>query len=166
METIDEKHKRLREVEIRWQGIRIQQLSFSNNLIFTFSLALLGFITKELLQSHLWCSPKAIFSILGFSLIGVSLLAGILTTISRLQDFRDTARLTVAKRKQFENLKLNLKLSEKDEILVARITSLRKETQAEGKITWGLFYLQLASFFAGALMTGLAIFMKMFVVNQ
>lgn len=123
------------EKYIRWQGITITQLSYSINLILTFSVAAIGFAVSLRLNENFKptsCQTYAFF--LSLILLLVSGALGIWCTINRLRDFRATARIT------------NLKRKEGNE---SELTTLRALTNKLGKKTWGIFWWQVGTFCAG-----------------
>jgi len=123
---------------VRWQGICIAQLSYSINLILTFTVAAIGFEVTLLLSKDF--SPTSWQSCL-FSISIISLLAsgalGIWCTVNRLRDFRATAKIANLKRKN----------KEEDKIRV-----LQTLTNRLGKKTWGIFWFQVGAFAAGILL--------------
>lgn len=74
---------------IRWQDYRIKQLSFSINLFLGFAIASLGFAINLLLSGKLQDSLELRLIIILWALSAV---LGSISTISRLLDFRYTAR--------------------------------------------------------------------------
>ncbi len=123
---------------IRWQGVCIAQLSYSINLILTFTVAAIGFEVTLLLNNDF--IPTSWQSCL-FSISLLSLLAsgafGIWCTVNRLRDFRATANIANLKRKKEEADKIN---------------ELRALTDNLGKKTWGIFWWQIGSFALGILL--------------
>jgi len=110
----------------RWQDYRIRQLSFSINLFLSFSVASLAYAINLKMQhpADLDLPLRAVIQIWGLSSA-----LGILATISRLLDFRYTARKLRGARKC-------------DGIMASWC----------GPVTWGLFWSQILSFVFGALM--------------
>lgn len=112
-----------RERYIRWQGIRIGQLSYSINLLLGISIASLGFVInlklrKEGFPFNLDCI------IICWS---TSTLLGFLVTFSRLLDFRYTAQ----------------KIISEDDFNTYMAKSC-------GPVSWGLFWAQIISYVIGA----------------
>ena len=128
---------------IRWQGITITQLSYSINLILTFSVAGLGFCVSLLLTESFkptTCQAYAYFSSLFLLLVSGAF--GIWCTINRLRDFRATAKICNLKRKDENNSELQ---------------GLRDLTNKLGKKTWGIFWWQIGTFSAGILILVLSV---------
>jgi len=125
---------------IRWQSIAITQLSYSINLILTFSVAAIGFIVSLLLNESFKSSvcQKHLF-ILSLIILLLSGALGVWCTINRLMDFRATARIT------------NSKYNE------AELTNLRTLTKRLGEETWGIFWCQIGSFSAGIIILVLSV---------
>lgn len=110
-----------KERYVRWQGYRIEQLSFSINLFIGLAVASIGFVISEIEKTA--CMDKHyVLLFLAFSLA-----VGIVATISRLVDFRYTV-------KKIESGNENLK----------------RLIDCAGKITWISFGLQLSSYLIGA----------------
>lgn len=74
---------------IRWQDYRIKQLSFSINLFLGFAIASLGFAINLKLAGKV---QDSLFLILVIIWWAISAAFGSISTISRLLDFRYTAR--------------------------------------------------------------------------
>jgi len=120
---------------IRWQGITITQLSYSINLILTFSVAAIGFSVSLLLNENFKptsCQAYAFF--LSLMLLLASGAIGIWCTINRQRDFRATAKITNLKRKEGHE---------------SELAELRALTNKLGKKTWGIFWWQIGTFSAG-----------------
>ena len=135
---MDDDKKIADEKFVRWQGITITQLSYSINLILSFTVAAIGFGVSLLLndsfQPTSWQS--CIFSI-SMLLLLASGAFGIWCTINRLRDFRATAKITNLKRKEGNEEEL---------------TELQTLTKKLGKKTWGIFWAQIGAFAAGILL--------------
>jgi len=128
---------------IRWQSIAITQLSYSINLILTFSVAAIGFAVSLLLNESFKPSDCQEHSfILSLIILLLSGAFGIWCTINRLRDFRATARIA------------NLKRKEGNE---AELTELRILTKRLGEKTWGIFWWQIGSFSAGIIILVLSV---------
>jgi len=128
---------------IRWQSTAITQLSYSINLILTFSVAALGFGVSLLLNESY--KPTAcqvyiyFFSLFLFLLSGAF---GIWCTINRLRDFRATAKICDLKRKDKNSIEL---------------PELRRLTRNLGKKSWKIFWWQIGTFSAGVLLMVLSV---------
>jgi hypothetical protein len=120
---------------LRWQTISINQLGFTSNLIFTVNLAILGFLVSNTMDINfiLKCEGKAFFTF-GLIILILSFLTGIIINLTRISDFRLTARAA--------------RLREKDES-DSRLEKLRQTTKFLGKLTWIIFIVQLSSFGLG-----------------
>lgn len=120
---------------IRWQGITFTQLSYSINLILTFSVAAIGFSVSLLISENFKptsCQAYAFF--LSLLLLLASGALGIWCTINRLRDFRATAKITNLKRKYGNK---------------SELANLRELTKKLGKNTWVIFWWQIGTFSAG-----------------
>ncbi len=100
---------------IRWQDIRIRQLSFSINMFLGLAVASLGFSINVTMEYRI---PLLVI-LIPFFLWLVSGISGCIATLSRLVDFRYTAK----------------KIKEGDETN----TSISK---GAGPVTWMAFYIQ------------------------
>jgi hypothetical protein len=137
-----------RERVVRWDNYRINQFSYANNLITTLNLAfLVFFISQSGLQVNDNCFMFSLQA-LTFTLLIISFLAGLMTTLNRLQDFRKTALLTKRRKKKFEH-DHNFKFHSDIEIIKSEILELEKETNQKGKNTWTLIQWQIWSFVIG-----------------
>ncbi|PZW37596.1 hypothetical protein LX95_02878 [Mesonia algae] len=115
----------------RWQLVRINQLTFINNLILGLSLGLLAYVfnfvqSDEIIFS---CIQKILFWI-GCITSLCSIALALLLALNRLKDFRKTANLV-------------RKLEKKD---LDEKNKSRQITDNLGKTTWKLFYWQIATF--------------------
>ncbi len=112
----------------RWRKIAIEQLSYTLNLTLTFTIAALGFWFALLKDTAFTpaSDAKCALWIALFSLV-ISGFLGFICTLSRLWDFRGTARRACK----------HLKAPTKGEL------------RELGDTTWVLFYLQLIAFGLG-----------------
>lgn len=127
----------------RWQGITITQLSYSINLILTFSVAALGFGVSLSLSDNFKptpCQAYAFFTSLIILLISGAF--GIWCTINRLRDFRATQKIT------------NLKCEDSNH---SELPELRALTKKLGNRTWGIFLFQIGTFSTGILILVLSV---------
>lgn len=128
---------------VRWQAITLSQLSYSINLILTFSVAALGFGVTLALNDGFEPEEGGL-AILALSLL--LLLAsgafGIWGTINRLRDFRATTAIT----RMRDN-------NEKQE----ETQKLRALARGLGRRTWGIFWWQIGTFSAGILLMVLSV---------
>ena len=113
-----------RERYARWQGYRISQLSFSINLFLTFAIASLAYVINLKLSKSI--IPIEALSPIIFWWSACAAL-GVLSTISRLLDFRHTAK--------------KIKDSGAFNTFMARWS---------GRVTWGAFWAQIITYCAGA----------------
>ena len=118
----------------RWQGIRIAQLGTCISLFLTFAVATLGFSITLLVDKDykiVECFPK--FCFLSAIVSGcLSILFGSLACLTRLRDFRITAKIV-----RFRDA----------EGYRDKIEEYRKESNCFGKRTWRRFWWQLVAFF-------------------
>lgn len=125
----------------RWHDKSMDMLTFSINLLFTISLALLGFIysfDSIELKECLLCRLFIYFCIL----------SGILATCTRMVDFKLTHKTAKKLKDKFESKGKSLSAEEAGYIDI-EIEELRKRTRCLGKITWKLFYAQVVFFLSG-----------------
>jgi hypothetical protein len=117
----------------RWQGFRIGQLGLCISLFLTFAVATLGFSINLLVQPTFpitTCFAKVFFALsLVFGLLSV--LLGSLACLTRLADFRLTAK--VARHKSDPTMKTD-------------VDRWRNDYRRLGRRTWRLFKGQLVTF--------------------
>jgi len=90
-----------------WSAQSIQQLSFSNNLLLTIAVAALGYFfgKREKVYSNLFIDLNEsidlviFFFILGSFLLALSILCGVVLSISRLYDFRLTRHISLTRKR-------------------------------------------------------------------
>lgn len=119
----------------RWQAYSITQLTFAINLVFGLSVGALGFAVS--LLRDISFIPSRCYSILfaaSLALLGISTLCGIGAVVSRLLDFRYTAR------------KIRHVEESTDGEDAHRLEAL---TDTLGKATWRLFWALLTLFILG-----------------
>lgn len=104
---MNEKLKEYKERHIRWQNFTINQFGFTNNIIITLGIAFLAFAFDKDFLSTFSISNKSVFNpkmlihlIVIFCLIA-SIGFGILTTLSRLFDFRLTRHIALTRQRYY-----------------------------------------------------------------
>lgn len=122
---------------VRWQKIAIDQLGYSVNLLLGLAVAILGFGFSMLRDKGFppGCWSKVAFTLSIFSMI-VSLASGVFCSLTRLCDFRKTARIA----------------RDRGWAPQTSLTSLRIEARELGEWTWILFRVQQISFASGTLL--------------
>jgi hypothetical protein len=134
-----------RERFIRWQAVTVAQLSYSINLILTFTVAALGFgaslLLKEPFQPGSWPLRLLLLSLLLLLAAGG---LGVWCTINRLRDFRATTKITRLRTKEGHDADAELNI-------------LRALTNKLGGRTWGIFWWQIGVFSAGIILLVLAV---------
>jgi hypothetical protein len=113
---------------IRWQKITMDQLGSAQNLVLTFAVATLGY-WFALLENREFIPASSVkcFMLVSLFAISVSAICGLVGVLTRLHDFRGTAR----RARNDEN-------------------APSKETlDVIGRLTWSLFYCQCAAFALG-----------------
>lgn len=104
----------------RWQIILIKQLGFTTNLIFSVNLVILGFLSSLIIDDDfILCNGKMLFTS-GYIILSFCFVTGVLINISRLYDFRLTAKIARIREKDSNDEKLS---------------SLRERTERLGKLT-------------------------------
>src|ERR1700759_5722313 len=101
------KLKELKEREIKWHDMSINQLSFYNNLLILLGTGFLGFAFKDsglsnyhFTLSNAMLSPTSAF--LSLVLMTISVFLGLLCGFNRLLDFRHSYKINVLRRKFYE----------------------------------------------------------------
>lgn len=134
-----------RDAYIRWQQYAITQLGYTINFIFTIASAVLGLITKELIERKIvlngneWV-PFGLFK-WAFGLLAFSTAVAVLANITRALDFRFTRRAALERLRKEE---------------MPRLKS-QEWSERWGRYTWRLFYLQIALFWFGMACLGLSV---------
>lgn len=123
---------------VRWQSITIDQLTYVINVILGFSIATIGFqLTLLLNEKFILVSWQKLIFVLSLLFLVASVVFGVLVIINRLRDFRATTK--VARKREGS--------APAEEIEPYRVLS-----RALGKKTWCLFWGQIGTFSAGALL--------------
>ena len=125
---------------IRWQATTIAQLGYAVNLTLTLATASLGFALNVVRDKDYapTCWGKC-FWMGSAVLLGASIALGVWCVLNRLRDFRQTTRTARCRE--------GVGKAETD----GGLDHLRAENRRLGKRTWTLFFLQIATFCAGAL---------------
>jgi len=120
---------------VRWQDIFLKQLGFTTNLIFTINIAVIGFLVSKITDKDfiLLCNGKALFTI-GLFILILSFISGVIINLTRLYDFKLTARTARIREKDTNDSGLN---------------DLRQTTKCIGKATWIIFKIQITLFGLG-----------------
>jgi hypothetical protein len=108
---------------VRWQDYRIRQLSFSINMFLGLAVASLGFVIKVRLEDKI----PIVIVLLPVVLWAISVFSGCVATLSRLVDFRHTAK------KIKDGGELNTFIAE-----------------WSGQVTWAAFWAQALTYLIGA----------------
>jgi hypothetical protein len=121
----------------RWQKIAIEQLGYALNLFTTLAVAELGFAVKVMIDARerLSCAASFMFHC-SLALLLVTIALGLAATITRTLDFRWTRKAIRC-------------LVEHDPVSYKTYSG---RADAIGTYTWGLFFLQLATFLATTLL--------------
>ena len=121
---------------IRWQKIAIDQLSYALNLVFTLTIATLGYWFALLKDKDFTpgCSARCAM-LLSFLTLALSAICGLACVLTRLRDFRGTAKRARS----------------------APDAPAQDELRGLGTITWGLFYIQVFSFALGVAAIAIAL---------
>lgn len=124
---------------VRWQEVTREHFAFVNNLFITIGIAILGFIFSLVTNNEFKpeCNRKLYF---GLSVIGisVSIIFGIIGTVSRLYDYKYTTK----------------KIRENNSVTAEKYKVLYR---IYGNITWCTFKIQVASFIFGVLILSIGI---------
>jgi glycosyltransferase involved in cell wall biosynthesis len=137
----DPKDDEKRDRYIRWQQLSINQLSITNNIILTLSLAFLMFLLKTNNNQQDLSSYLIIIKLISFGLLFISLIVGVLLTVNRLKDFKKTAYLIKLRRQK-----------NKSKIVGFNICQLENQLSVLGKRTWLYLYIQLWTFLMGSIL--------------
>ena len=100
-----------KERHLRWQNYTITQLGYVNNIIFTISIGFLAFaFDKEFLSTFSFMkdsvfSWKMLFYLMTIFCLTASIWYSIVTSISRLYDFRITRQITLTRMRYYSEFK-------------------------------------------------------------
>lgn len=120
---------------IRWQSQTIAQLTFAINLFAGLSVAAFGVGVSLMREPSFSPSPCYALVYLGsLAFLGISTLTGVAATLTRLLDFRATAR----------TVRLRQKVGTPTDVAFAG-----DEAKALGKATWRFFWALLLTFLLG-----------------
>lgn len=130
------KEKEEKDRFIRWQKTANDQLGYAMNLILTLSVASLGFALSLLRDSNFspGCTARCTL-LFAFLTLGLSAACGVFGTITRVRDFRGTARRAS---------------SRPDKPSKSYLDDL-------GRLTWAFFYSELLTFLLGAVLLALTL---------
>ena len=122
---------------VRWQEYTISEFTFAINLFFGLAVGALTFSITFVKNDDffLWPCLRLLF-MFGFVSLCFSVFAGCAAVVSRLMDFRLTAQKIKRKSKESNNNELGIFIY---------------KTKLLGRISWRLFWIQLATFIAGLL---------------
>lgn len=145
-EEIDKDVKGYSERYIRWQGIRITQMGFINNLFMGLAVGSLVWLGNYILTKE---QSAITFFLLSSLLFAFSLLLGFLTAWNRLKDFRVTAQI---------NRSL---VEEPSAIAIPETKSKRRKMREDaailGESSWRLLRWQIVSFVMGLILAAVAV---------
>lgn len=108
---MEDELKDYKERHIRWQNFAITQLGYTNNIITTLGIGFLAFafdkefISTFSLSSYSVFSCKMLIYLLTILFILISLGFGILTSISRLYDFKISRHVAITRQRFFDKCK-------------------------------------------------------------
>lgn len=108
---MDEKLKDYKERHIRWQNITLTQFGYTNNIILTLTIGFLAFaFDKEFLFTFSFSKDssfnlKMCFYILTILGLLISIGCGVLTSLSRLYDFRITRNIILTRQRFYDKFK-------------------------------------------------------------
>ncbi len=125
-----------RESYLRWQQIAITQLGYTINLFLTFSGTTLGFALKILMDSQTpFSGPAHCLFHFSLPLLLLSIASALLANVTRALDFRYTRRAAKERMKDGKDH-----------------DDFHHKADCYGSWTWGLFYIQTASFAVGVVL--------------
>ena len=150
----EEKEQRRHEKHVRWQEIRVTQFGYVNYLILTFAVGALVFIGSLLTDNQNGNSLRSWYFVplLAFS---VSVVFGICCAVTRLLDFRGTAKVAKFyhdKQRGYSNSSKGLETASKAE-------SCHRCTEKFGDWSWGLLWCQIIFFGVGGIASLIVLFL-------
>ena len=108
---MDEKLRDYKERHIRWQDISLTQLGYTNNILLSLTIGFLAFAFDKEFLTTLSFSKDSIFNlkmcfyILTILSLLISIGYGVLTSISRLYDFRITRHIVLTRQRFYDECK-------------------------------------------------------------
>ena len=108
---MDDKLNEYKERHVRWQDITLTQLGYTNNIILTLTIGFLAFAFDKEFLSTFSCAKDSIFSlkmcfyILTILSIIISIAYGVMTSLSRLYDFRITRHIDLTRQRFYDDCK-------------------------------------------------------------
>ena len=135
----------------RWQKIALDQLGYVVNLILVLSVASLGFAFSSLRDGSCMLGGRtACLFVLSLLVLAASVVVGIVCTILRLVDFRETKNIA-RKREQFFS-------DGKRKPEVNHLLSYRRQlVKCLDKWVWRTFYGQIGTFLVGEILLGVVL---------
>lgn len=129
---------------IRWQEVLREHVTFLNNLLLTISVGIVGFCISLLGQENFnpLYHTKFLFT-LGLGITFISIILGLVTALSRLQDFKTTV----------EKIRGEIK-----DLATSDLNEMKEVMKFYGKTTWCLFYGQLGTLFVGVFLLAFAFY--------
>ncbi len=116
-----------------WREIQRNQLTISSNIVFTFCVAVVGFIINYLLNNkNMKCPILNDLFFYSISFFLLSIISYLIMNIAKLIDYRETAKL-IKKETPFHEIS--------------------KQTYLLGKLAWWLFILEIIFAFFGLLVS-------------
>lgn len=124
---------------IRWQNLRITQLSFANNLFIGLAIGLIAYLLNMIKDYNQPLNQlEKFFFWVGGILLLISIGFGIYVVINRLEDFRITTKIARERVKNEKDKKID-------------IDTLRETSFDLGNNTWQAFIWQVVLFIVGFL---------------
>lgn len=122
---------------VRWQSVLRDHVSFVNNLLLTISVAVVGFLISILAEKDFYphCGEKVLFT-MGLITIFTSIICGLISTISRLIDFRTT----------LDKIKNEINHSSKE-----GLQDQKELIKLYGAVTWVFLYSQIGTLILGSI---------------
>ena len=105
---MNEKLKDYKERHIRWQNSTINQFGYTNNIIITIGIAFLAFAFDKDFLSTFSISKESVFNlkmlihVIIIICLLISIGCGIMTTLSRLYDFRLTRHIALTRQRFYD----------------------------------------------------------------
>lgn len=142
---------------LRWQGVRTKHFGYTVNLVLTLTTATLGFGVNLVVDNRI--APTKLF-IASLIFLGLAMFVGLLTSYSRLLDFRYSAKAARGRELQARDTKGET-LDEEDRKAAAERSAHRKRSKRYGKWSWLLLPIQLVVFFVGVFLLGTSVLLWM-----
>jgi hypothetical protein len=149
MRLPDQQTEENHDAFVRWQRVTLTQLGHTVNIVFTLSVASLGFAVNLFVNKKISAvSSSHYWFLLSVVLLCVASVTGLLVNIFRLCDFRFTAQAARGREMRRREDARQL-LTATQRLQAQKVNSRRAWATRMGQLTWWSLYFQWSTFLAG-----------------